>query len=64
MLVGSKDDVAPPELTERYAAALRDRGIDAKSTIAQGLPHDILLEPIALEQLKALVGSASENSNN
>jgi hypothetical protein len=36
----------------------------SKSTIAQGLPHDILLEPIVLEQLKALVGSASENSNN
>jgi hypothetical protein len=29
MLVGTKDDVAPPELTERYAAALRARGIDA-----------------------------------
>jgi len=60
MLVGSKDDVAPPELTERYAAALRARGIDVIATIAPGLPHNILLEPIAYEQLNALVARLSD----
>jgi pimeloyl-ACP methyl ester carboxylesterase len=60
MLVGSQDDIAPPELTEKYAAALRARGIDVAATIAPDLPHDILLESIAFEQLDALVRTLSE----
>ena len=53
-LVGGKDNVAPPELTEAYTAAFRARGIDIRATIAPDLSHDILLEAPAFEQLRAL----------
>jgi predicted esterase len=62
MLVGSKDDVAPPELTQKYAAALRARGIDVQVTVVQGLPHEILLEPASYDQLKALVKSVEKDA--
>lgn len=55
MLVGSEDPVAPPELTQQYASALHTHGTNVTVTIAPGLKHDILLEPIAFEQLKAVV---------
>jgi pimeloyl-ACP methyl ester carboxylesterase len=55
MVVGSKDDVTPVNLTEEYAEALRKRGDDVQVTIAPGLPHMMLLEPVAYEQLKELV---------
>jgi predicted esterase len=57
LLVGSNDDVAPPELTRKYGAALQAHGVDVATTIAPGLPHDILLEPVAFEQLDALVNA-------
>ncbi len=57
MLVGSDDPVAPPELTQRYAEALRNHGVDVTVTTAPGLKHDILLEPVAFAELKNLVKS-------
>jgi pimeloyl-ACP methyl ester carboxylesterase len=55
MLVGSNDPVAPPELSQRYADALRKRGDDVTLTIVPGLKHNILLEPVVLDVLNALV---------
>lgn len=55
MLVGSKDDVAPPELTEHYTEALLRHSVDVTVTIVPGLEHDILLEPVAMDALNALV---------
>jgi hypothetical protein len=55
MVVGSKDDVTPVNLTEEYAEALRKHGDDVQVAIAPGLPHMMLLEPVAYEQLKELV---------
>lgn len=55
LIVGGKDDVAPPELTQEYAKALRDHGNDAQVTVAPELPHDILLEPVTMEKLKEVV---------
>jgi pimeloyl-ACP methyl ester carboxylesterase len=55
LLVGSKDDVAPPELSQRYAEALSRHGADVAVTVAPGLGHDILLEPIALDAMTTLV---------
>jgi predicted esterase len=62
LLVGSKDPIAPPDLTERYAAALEKHGVSAPVTVAPNLEHDILLEPIAYEQLKALVETVKEDA--
>lgn len=55
LLVGSEDTVAPPQFSKEYAEALKKRGVDVILTIAPKLEHDILLEPIAFEQLKALL---------
>jgi pimeloyl-ACP methyl ester carboxylesterase len=57
LLVGSIDTVAPPEMTERYADALRRYGDDVTVTVASGLGHDILLEPVTLTALTTLVQS-------
>lgn len=55
LVVGSNDDVAPPELTQEYAKALREHGNEAQVTVTPALPHDILLEPVTMEKLKELV---------
>ncbi len=55
LLVGNEDPIAPPDLTKEYAEALRQHGVKAEVTIAPGLQHDILLEPVALEELKKLL---------
>jgi pimeloyl-ACP methyl ester carboxylesterase len=55
MLVGGDDPVAPPELSQRYAAALRREGDHVALTIVPGLKHNILLEPVVLDALNALV---------
>ena len=55
MLVGEHDDVAPPSLTREYEAALKRHGANVRVTVAPGLPHDILLEPVAFQELRELV---------
>lgn len=55
MVVGGKDAVAMPEVTEEYAAALRARHIEVTVTELPGMEHDILLEPPVLEELGLLV---------
>jgi len=52
LLVGSDDQIAPSALTLAYAEALRNRNIAVNVTIAPGLGHNILLEPVAMERLK------------
>ncbi len=59
MLVGGDDPVAPPELSQRYAEALRRQGDDVRLSIVPGLKHNILLEPVVLQALKALVQDGS-----
>jgi len=57
LLVGSDDQVAPPELTVAYADALRKHNVAVDVMIAPGLPHNILLEPITMDRLKDLAGA-------
>ena len=57
LLVGSDDNVTPPSLTLAYAEALQKRGVMANVTVAPGLPHNILREPIAMEHLVDIVGA-------
>jgi predicted esterase len=57
MLVGSDDDITPPALTLAYAEALRSRGGAVDVTVAPGLPHNILLEPVTIDRLKGVVGA-------
>jgi pimeloyl-ACP methyl ester carboxylesterase len=55
MVAGAEDHVAPPELTNEYATALRAHGVPVEVTVAPGLPHDILLEPAVFDTLRRLL---------
>ena len=55
LLVGSEDPVAPAAMSQHYADVLHSHGDDVTVTVAPGLEHDILLEPVTLDALKALV---------
>jgi predicted esterase len=55
MMVGDKDEVAPPEFTERYAYALRKHGIEPQVTVLPGRGHNIIFDGAAIQQLSALV---------
>lgn len=57
VLVGAKDDVAPPSLSRDYAEALKRHVNNVTLTIAPELGHEILLEPVSYEVLKSLVES-------
>jgi acetyl esterase/lipase len=57
LLVGSDDQTTPSALTLAYAEALRHRNIAVNVTIAPGLSHNILLEPIAMERLKEVAST-------
>jgi pimeloyl-ACP methyl ester carboxylesterase len=52
LLAGSVDQITPSALTLAYAEALRSRNVAVNVTIAPGLGHNILLEPIAMERLE------------
>jgi pimeloyl-ACP methyl ester carboxylesterase len=55
VLVGAEDDVAPPSMSTAYAETLKQHVSHVTLTIAPGLGHDILLEPVTYEALKSLV---------
>jgi pimeloyl-ACP methyl ester carboxylesterase len=57
LLVGSDDQIAPSALTLAYAEALRNRNIPVNVTIAPGLGHNILLEPVAMERLQEVAST-------
>jgi predicted esterase len=57
LLVGSDDQTTPSALTLAYAEALRHRNVEVNVTIASGLGHNILLEPIAMERLKEAIST-------
>jgi pimeloyl-ACP methyl ester carboxylesterase len=57
LLVGSDDQIAPSALTLAYAEALKNRNVAVNVTIAPGLGHNILLEPLAMERLKEVAGA-------
>ena len=63
MIVGSDDQTTPEELTVEYAEALQARTVDVAVTIAPGLGHDILLEPIVLAELQQLIASLNVNAD-
>ena len=61
VLAGANDDVAPPAMSREYAQILKKRVSDVTLTIAPGLGHEILLEPVTYEALKSLVESLRTN---
>ena len=61
LLVGANDDVAPPAMSRDCAETLKKRINHVTLTIAPGLGHEILLEPVTYEALKGLVESLRSN---
>lgn len=57
VLVGANDDVAPPSMSTDYAEALKRRVPNVTLTVAPGLGHEVLLEPVTYDALKSLVES-------
>jgi len=57
LLVGGEDPITPPELSQRYADALHKNGEDVTLKVLPGLQHNILLQPVAFDELKNLVTS-------
>jgi pimeloyl-ACP methyl ester carboxylesterase len=55
LVVGSRDPNTLPKFSEEYADAVRKHGVDVSVTVAPGLEHNILLEPVVFEELKRLV---------
>jgi pimeloyl-ACP methyl ester carboxylesterase len=51
LVVGQVDDVAPEQFSAAYAAALKQRGIDATLVVAPGVGHNILNEDFVFNQL-------------
>lgn len=61
VLVGAEDDVAPPSMSSNYSAALKKQVNHVTLTIAPGLGHEILLEPVTYEALQNLVQSLRQS---
>lgn len=59
MVVGEKDDVAPPADTEAYATALRKRDIDVAVDVVPDLGHNILFTPRVFDALADVIAMVS-----
>jgi pimeloyl-ACP methyl ester carboxylesterase len=57
LLTGAGDNIVPPSICRGYVEALRKRVHNVTFTIAPGLGHDMLLEPVTYDALKNLVQS-------
>ena len=57
LLTGAADNIVPPSICSGYVEALRKRVHNVTLTIAPGLGHDMLLEPVTYDALKTLVQS-------
>jgi pimeloyl-ACP methyl ester carboxylesterase len=55
MVVGDKDDVTPPALSEAYRAAAQKAGKHVTLTELENEPHDILLKAAVLAELGILI---------
>jgi pimeloyl-ACP methyl ester carboxylesterase len=55
LMVGDADDVAPPALTDAYAAVLARAGLTARVVRLPGKGHEILLEPQVQAELQAVL---------
>jgi pimeloyl-ACP methyl ester carboxylesterase len=58
LLVGAEDMVTPAQQSQRYAEALRERGVDVQVTVLPGLGHNITFtQPVFAEAARLLTAS-------
>jgi predicted esterase len=55
MIVGEKDDVAPPADSQAYATALRQHGVDVSVDVVPDLEHNILFAPQVFDVLAGIL---------
>ena len=55
LVVGDEDQVVLPDYSQRYGAALRARGVDARVSILPGLGHNILQRPAVIRMARELI---------
>jgi pimeloyl-ACP methyl ester carboxylesterase len=56
LLVGAEDEVTTADQSQRYAEALRRRGVDAQVTVLRGLGHNITFtQPVFSEAARLLI---------
>jgi pimeloyl-ACP methyl ester carboxylesterase len=55
LVVGDEDQVALPDYSQKYAAAVRARGVDARVSLLPGLGHNILQRPEVIRMASALI---------
>jgi pimeloyl-ACP methyl ester carboxylesterase len=55
MMVGTKDNIAPPGLTRAYAAALKRKGVEVQLIELPDRDHEILLDPAVQTALRVLI---------
>ena len=52
VIVGTKDDVAPPRLSRAFVEAARRKGVAVRYIELPGKDHEILLDPAVLAALR------------
>jgi pimeloyl-ACP methyl ester carboxylesterase len=52
LIVGEKDDVAPPKFSRAFAEAAGKRGAPARVIVLPGKDHEILLDPAVIQALR------------
>jgi predicted esterase len=62
MVVGSVDPVTPPSLTFAFARRLEANGGNVQVRVLKDLGHEILLQPVVLQQLRSLMNEAPPKS--
>lgn len=63
MIVGDKDDVTPPAISDGYKIAAVGAGKDVTLTRLEGRGHEILLAPVVLQAAAAMVASLAAGSS-
>jgi pimeloyl-ACP methyl ester carboxylesterase len=58
LLVGERDEVTPPELSQRYAGALQKRGVDALVTVLPGLGHNVMFTAPVFAEIARLLNES------
>ena len=52
VLVGERDDVAPPRFSRAFVEAARKKGVPARLVVVPGAGHELLLDPAVLAALR------------
>jgi dipeptidyl aminopeptidase/acylaminoacyl peptidase len=64
MIVGENDNTAPLDITQRYAAALKERGVNTDVTVLPGRDHEIFLDAAVMQELSKVIAEVRRKASN